>query len=122
MKEIGIKKVIGAVRQQLIFQFLTESVLLTLIATFFAVAITIALLPAFNQITGKELTLQFNTQVIVGFAGIILFTGLLAGSYPALYLSKFKPLAILKGNLNTSFAEIVSRKGLVIFQFTFQLY
>ncbi len=118
MKEIGIKKVIGAVRQQLIFQFLTESVLLTLIATFFAVAITIALLPAFNQITGKELTLQFNVQVIFGFAGIILFTGLLAGSYPALYLSKFKPLAILKGDLNTSFAEIVSRKGLVIFQFT----
>lgn len=118
MKEIGIKKVIGAVRQQLVFQFLTESVLLTLIATVFAVAICIALLPAFNQITGKALSLHFDAQTIMYFTGIVLFTGLLAGSYPALYLSKFKPLAILRGNLNTSFAEIVSRKGLVIFQFT----
>jgi putative ABC transport system permease protein len=118
MKEIGIKKVIGAVRQQLIFQFLTESVLLTLIATFFAIVLTIVLLPAFNQITGKELRLQPDVRIIISFIGIILFTGLVAGSYPALYLSKFKPLAILKGNLNTSFAEIVSRKGLVIFQFT----
>ena len=118
MKEIGIKKVIGAHRKQLIFQFLTESVLITLIATVFAVGLTIALLPAFNQITGKELSLQFDMRIIISFISIILFTGLLAGSYPALYLSKFKPLAILKGNLNTSFSEIISRKGLVVFQFT----
>jgi len=117
MKEIGIKKVVGAGRRQLIFQFLSESVLLTLIATFFAIVIASMLLPAFNRITGKEISLYFNAQIIFGFIVIVLFTGLLAGSYPALYLSKFNPLAILKGKLNSSFAEIVSRKGLVVFQF-----
>jgi putative ABC transport system permease protein len=118
MKEIGIKKVVGAERKQLIFQFLSESMLLTLFATVFAIVITLLLLPPFNQITGKEISLHFNPSIIISLIGIILFTGLLAGSYPALYLSKFTPLAILKGKLNTSVAEVVSRKGLVIFQFT----
>ena len=117
MKEVGIKKVIGAGRKQLIFQFLSESVLLTLLSTLLAVLIVELLLPAFNNITGKAITLHFNLQIIVALWGVILFTGLLAGSYPALYLSKFKPLAVLKGKLNTSFAEVISRKGLVVFQF-----
>lgn len=117
IKEIGIKKVVGAGRRQLIFQFLAESVLLTLCSTIFAVLIAWLLLPAFNQITGKEISLHINAQTIIAFISIALFTGLLAGSYPALYLSKFNPLAILKGKLNTSFAEVVSRKGLVVFQF-----
>ena len=118
MKEVGIKKVVGAGRRQLIFQFLSESVLLTLVATFFAVVMASLFLPAFNQITGKEITLHVDAKTIFIFIGIVLFTGLLAGSYPALYLSKFKPLAILKGKLNSSFAEVISRKGLVVFQFT----
>jgi predicted permease len=118
MKEVGIKKVVGAGRKQLIFQFLSESVLLTMFATVFAVLIALLLLPSFNQTTGKEISLHFDAQIIAAFIGIVLFTGLLAGSYPALYLSKFKPLAILKGKLNTSFGEVVSRKGLVVFQFT----
>ncbi len=118
MKEIGIKKVVGADRKQLVFQFLAESMLLTLFATAFAILITLLLLPSFNQITGKEISLHFSVSLILSFTGVILFTGLLAGSYPALYLSKFNPLAVLKGKLNTSFAEVVSRKGLVIFQFT----
>ena len=118
MKEVGIKKVVGAGRKQLIFQFLSESVLITLLAMMFAVIIAWLLLPAFNQVTGKQINLHFTWQMIIAIVGITLFTGLLAGSYPALYLSKFNPLAILKGKLNTSFAEIVSRKGLVIFQFT----
>jgi putative ABC transport system permease protein len=76
------------------------------------------LLPAFNQITGKNLVPHVTWQMIVAVICIALITGFLAGSYPALYISKFNPLAILKGKLNTSAAELLSRKGLVIFQFT----
>ena len=118
LKEIGIKKVVGADRKQLVFQFLAESLLLTLCATVFAVVIAFFLLPAFNQITGKQISLHFDASIIIYFVAIILCTGLLAGSYPALYLSKFNPLSVLKGTINTSVAEVLSRKGLVIFQFT----
>jgi len=118
MKEVGIKKVVGAERVQLIFQFLAESILLTLVAMVLAIFLTYLLLPQFNQLTGKQLTLYFNIDVTVACVIITLVTGLLAGSYPAFYLSKFRPLAVLKGKLNSSFAEIVSRKGLVVFQFT----
>ena len=83
-----------------------------------ALGIAWLLLPAFNQLTGKEIALRFNAKLILTLAGIILFTGLLSGSYPALYLSGFKPISILKGKLQTSVAEIFSRKGLVVFQFT----
>jgi putative ABC transport system permease protein len=118
MKEVGIKKVVGADRKQLIFQFLSESVLLTLVAMMFAVLMATLFLPVFNGITGKEIILHYDTETIFIFIGIVLFTGLLAGSYPALYLSKFNPHAILKGKLHSSFAEMISRKGLVVFQFT----
>lgn len=118
MKEVGIKKVVGADRKQLIFQFLSESVLLTLLAMVFAVLIAFLLLPKFNQLTGKQIALHPDSNIIIGIVAITLITGLLAGSYPALYLSKFNPLVILKGKLNTSVAEVVSRKGLVVFQFT----
>lgn len=118
LKEIGIKKVVGAGRKQLIFQFLSESLLLTLLATVFAVGIALLLMPAFNQVTGKQISLHFDTTIIIYLIAITLCTGLLAGSYPALYLSRFSPLTILKGKLNTSVAEVLSRKGLVVFQFT----
>ncbi len=118
MKEVGIKKVVGAGRRQLIFQFLSESVLLTLIAMLFAVLMASLFLPAFNQITGKEISLHPDRETSFIFTGIVLFTGLLAGSYPAFYLSKFNPLAILKGKLHSSFGEMISRKALVVFQFT----
>jgi len=118
LKEIGIKKVVGADRGQLIFQFLSESLLLTLIASVFAIGISFSLLPAFNQITGKQISLRFDTSLIIYFAPVILCTGLLAGSYPALYLSRFNPVSVLKGKFTTSVAEILSRKGLVVFQFT----
>ncbi|MES1215828.1 MAG: ABC transporter permease [Bacteroidota bacterium] len=117
-KEVGIKKVVGAERKQLIFQFLTESLLLTLVAMLFAIAIALLLLPAFNQITGKNVSLHFTGNMIAGIIAIVIITGLAAGSYPALYISKFNPLSILKGKLNTSAAELISRKGLVVFQFT----
>ena len=117
-KEVGIKKVVGAERKQLIFQFLTESFLLTAFAMLFAMLIALLLLPAFNQITGKNISLHLTWQMTVGIICITVITGIIAGSYPALYISKFNPLSILKGRLNTSAAELLSRKGLVVFQFT----
>jgi len=117
-KEVGIKKVVGAARKQLIFQFLTESLLLTVIAMLFAIAMATLLLPAFNQLTGKNISLHFTWQMIVVIVCITLITGIIAGSYPALYISRCNPLSILKGKLNTSAAELLSRKGLVVFQFT----
>lgn len=118
MKEVGIKKVVGASRRQLVFQFLSESIILTLFALTFAVLIVWLLLPQFNHLTGKQIVLTPDPTIISSFFLIALIAGLLAGSYPALYLSKFNPLSILKGKLNTSVAEALSRKGLVVFQFT----
>jgi putative ABC transport system permease protein len=118
MKEVGIKKVVGARRPQLIAQFLSESILMTLFATGLALVMTWLLLPAFNHLTGKEIVLHPDLQLTGALLGITIVTGLFAGSYPALYLSKFNPLVVLKGRLPSSITEIISRKGLVIFQFT----
>ena len=118
LKEVGIKKVVGAKRSQLILQFLAESFLLTLFAMVIAVVLAAVLLPEFNELTGKSIMLHVTWQMVASIAGIALITGFLAGSYPALYISGFNPLAILKGKLNTSAAELLSRKGLVVFQFT----
>jgi putative ABC transport system permease protein len=118
MKEVGIKKVVGAERSQLIIQFLSESLLMAVFTTILAIGVAWLLLPQFNLLTGKDIKLHFDLPLIGVLTGITLFTGILSGSYPALYLSKFKPLAILKGKLNTSIAELLARKGLVVFQFT----
>lgn len=118
LKEIGVKKVVGASRRQLIFQFLTESLLLTVFSMIIAIAIASVLLPEFNRLTGKSISLHFTGEMVSAVALIAVITGLLAGSYPALYISGFKPLAILKDKLHASTAELLSRKGLVVFQFT----
>lgn len=118
MKEVGIKKVVGAGRSQLITQFFSESLLLVLITTGIAIGIAWLLLPQFNLLTGKDIHMHFDLSMILMLIAIVLFTGIISGSYPALYLSKFNPLTVLKGKLNTSFSEIIARKGLVVFQFT----
>jgi len=118
MKEVGVKKVLGAMRKQLFLQFMSESFLLTLFASACAIFIALLLLPAFNQLTGKQISLHLDWPLMGSLSVIVVVTAVLAGIYPALYLSKFKPVNILKGKLNSSFAEIVSRKGLVVFQFT----
>ena len=118
MKEVGIKKVVGADRSQLVIQFLSESTLLALFTTILAVGIAWLFLPQFNQLTGKDIHLEFDPSLILTLIGITLFTGIVSGSYPALYLSKFNPLAILKGKISSSFSDLVARKGLVVFQFT----
>jgi putative ABC transport system permease protein len=117
LKEVGIKKVVGAVRSQLIFQFLSESVLLTFIAVVFALIMVLLLLPEFNQLTGKKLALHVDAKLVLGVFVISLFTGIFSGSYPALYLSGFNPISILKNKLSSSIGEVWARKGLVVFQF-----
>ncbi|HCM75100.1 MAG TPA: transporter permease [Cytophagales bacterium] len=118
-KEVGIKKSVGAARQSIIIQYLTESVLLTLFSVIIALGIVWLLLPQFNLITEKQMVLDLsNPKLVLWLAGITLFTGLLAGSYPALYISGFKPAAVLKGIMKGSWAELWARKGLVVFQFS----
>ena len=118
MKEIGIKKVVGVYRKTLIVQFLGESILVTSLALLAAITWVELLLPQFNLLTDKTLSLRFDYQLGLVLTGITLVTGLIAGSYPALYLSSFSPIRILKGNLQSPKREVNIRQGLVVFQFT----
>lgn len=117
--EVGIRKVLGAERSSLISQFLGESVLISLVAFVFALAITMFMLPAFNSVSGKNLSLSIYDDglTIIIFIAVAIVAGLLAGSYPAFYLSSFKPVKVLKGKLTNSLAVVSLRKGLVVFQF-----
>ncbi len=117
LKEIGIKKCVGASRRALVLQYLGESALMAFFSMLFALLLVAILLPSFNQITGKKIAFDFTLSQYLFILGITLITGIAAGSYPALYLSGFKPIAILKGKLKTSGGELWIRKGLVTFQF-----
>ncbi len=120
IKEVGIKKAIGATRRTLILQYFGESMLMTFISCLMAILMVDLFLPQFNAITGKNLNLTLNTNLSISLLSIILITGLLAGSYPALYLSGFNPSAVLKGRIGTqsgSMIELFARKGLIVFQF-----
>jgi len=118
MKEVGIKKVMGAQRKSLMMQFMAESMMLTFLSLLIALVSVEMLLPGFSNIVGKELTLNFNGTVILWLVGITVFTGLISGSYPAIYLSGFHPSDALKGKLSPTAATLFTRKGLVVFQFT----
>ncbi len=118
IKEIGIKKAMGADRKSLIIQYLSESMVMTLVSLILGLILVAVVLPAFNDITGKELELTFSLSFVLTLLAITAFTGLLAGSYPALYLSGFDPAVVLKGTLKRSSGELLARSGLVIFQFT----
>lgn len=117
MKEVGIRKVVGAKREALIFQYLGESFLMAFFSMILAILLVFLLIPSFNNITGKQLALNTFTPYVYLLV-ITLFTGFISGSYPALYLSGFNPGVVLKGKLKTSLGELWIRKGLVIFQFT----
>lgn len=120
-KEIGMRKVVGAERADLIRQFIGESLILSVIAFLVAVGLVWLLLPAFNNLAEKQLTLDIarNISAVFLLAGIILFTGLASGSYPALLLSSFKPANILRrGKLQAGSGGFVLRKILVVSQFT----
>ena len=118
MREIGTKKTIGATRQQLIVQFVTESVIISLVAFVLAAVLVILLLPQFNAMTGKQLVLDLEPQVWILFVSLALLTGLFSSIYPALYLSNFNPIQVLKGKVRMSFGEVWIRKALVVFQFS----
>jgi putative ABC transport system permease protein len=120
-KEVGVKKVIGARQGSLIGQYLAESTLVALFALAIAVLFTWLLLPQFNLLTGKNLTLTINSPLLPYLPLVVISTGLLAGSYPALYLTKFKPVTILRGKLTGLAGEALIRKGLVMFQFTLSI-
>jgi putative ABC transport system permease protein len=120
-KEVGIRKVLGSERKLLIRQFLVEALLYSFISTLIALFLAAALLPLFNTVAGKSL--HFNTIFSSGTWTFILLitvvTGLLAGSYPAFYLTSFNPVTVLKGGFFTkSFSSLFIRNGLVVFQFT----
>lgn len=121
--EVGVRKVLGAEKKFLIAQFLGESVLMSLIAFILAIVFTEALLPAFNSVSGKNLSLSFSNDllIIATFLLLSVITGLLAGSYPAFYLSSFQPVKVLKGKFSNSLAAVSLRKGLVIFQFVISI-
>lgn len=117
-REVGIRKSIGAQKSGLIVQFITESVLLSFIALVFALAVVQLLLPFFNQVTDKSAHLDFTNGLFVSGVFIItLLCGVLAGSYPAFVLSSFKPVAVLKGNTQSSLTGNGLRKTLVVVQF-----
>lgn len=121
VKEIGIKKAIGASRGSLILQYLGESLLVAFISLIIALMfVELALVP-FSEITGKELNLSYHAHFILGALGITVLAGLMAGSYPALYLSRFKPAVVLRGTINKLGGELWARRGLVVFQFTLSI-
>ena len=118
-REVGIRKVLGSLKNELVKQFLLESILLTFIALLLAVVLVYLALPVFNELSGKELNLHFknNLFLLFGLAGFGLVVGALAGSYPAFYLSSFKPVTALKGKISAGKKSIGLRSGLVVFQF-----
>lgn len=117
VKEIGIKKAIGAARKTLVVQYLGESLLMAFLSLFLALLIIDIILPQFNLVTGKRLSISFDGNLFLVLFGIVVLTGLVSGSYPALYLSGFSPAKVLKGKFVTPGGEQWARKGLVIFQF-----
>lgn len=119
-KEVGIRKVMGAFRSQLIKQFISEAMLISFISTILAFGLSALLLPYFNDLAGKQLEMSqlFSTGFIGTMAIIMVIVGLLSGSYPAFYLSKFRPAETLKGKLNLGFKSGSIRSVLVVLQFT----
>jgi putative ABC transport system permease protein len=118
-KEVGIRKAVGSLRHQLIGQFLSESILVAFLAFIFSILLVQVSLPFFNGLAGKEVSIPWsNTFFWVTGLGFTLITGLIAGSYPALYLSGFQPVKVLKGTFKTGRLAALPRKVLVTVQFT----
>ncbi|GAB4027437.1 ABC transporter permease [Spirosoma koreense] len=121
-KEVGVRKAVGSGRKQLIGQFLSESTLIAVLALMLALGIVLISLPYFNTLTEKTMTIKFGNPIFWAVLIVFtLFTGLLAGSYPALYLSSFNPIRILKGGIHIGTGASLPRKALVVVQFTFSV-
>ena len=118
-REVGIRKVLGSQQRQLVLQFIGESVLMALIATLIAVVLIELVLPSFNAIANRELAIDYasNWPFVAGLLALTLFVGVLAGSYPAFFLSAIKPVEVFRSRTATGLRSFLSRKALVVFQF-----
>ena len=120
-KEVGVRKVMGAERGSLVYQFLGESTGMSMLALLLALGLTQLLLPLFNTVVHKQLGLFDEPRIWGWIAGLTLVTGILSGLYPAFYLSSFRPIAVLKGKLLNNFSALLIRKGLIVFQFAISI-
>ncbi len=122
-KEVGVRKVIGASRLQLIKQFLGESALISIFAILIAIALVELLQPAFNSLTGRELNIDFagDRSMVTGIFIITLIVAIISGSYPAFFISAFKPVNVLKSSFKTGVKNLFFRKVLVVVQFTISI-
>ncbi len=122
-KEVGVRKVLGSNKQNLVTQFLSESILISFIALLFALGIAQLLLPYFNQLSGKQIEVGLFSKpwLLPSLLLLMLIVGLLAGSYPSFYLSSFQPIAVLKGKLAGGFKRSWLRSSLVVFQFAISI-
>ena len=118
-KEVGVRKVMGSERKQLIGQFMLESIMTTTLAMLLALGLVAAALPGFNLLAAKALDVRqlLSPYYVPLFVALPIIVGVLAGSYPALFLSSFQPITVLKGRINVSFRSVGLRSGLVVFQF-----
>ncbi|KAA6438998.1 FtsX-like permease family protein [Dyadobacter flavalbus] len=122
-KEVGVRKVVGAERKYLAMQFLGESLIVSILACILAMLFVIAALPFFNEVVQKQITLSMSDPSLwLSVTGLLLITGLVAGSYPALYMSALQPIRILKGRLTSTAQGAYLRKGLVVFQFVLSIF
>ena len=122
-REVGIRKVIGSHRFQLISQFIMESLLLSIIAFILSLVMVLAILPFFNDLLEKEIHMGFlmDPVILTSLLGIVLFVGIIGGSYPAFYLSSFKPALVLKSKMTSRGGNAFLRKGLVVIQFSISI-
>ncbi|PKP34712.1 MAG: hypothetical protein CVU00_05665 [Bacteroidetes bacterium HGW-Bacteroidetes-17] len=122
-KEIGLRKVVGGSRGMLIFQFITESVLFAAISIFLAMMLVELFRPIFNQLTSKQISIDYSDiMVYIKLAVLVLFMGILSGSYPAFVMSSFKPILAIKNGIHLGVKGVLFRKFLVILQFTISIF
>jgi len=121
-KEIGVRKTVGAYRQQLTKQILMESILVTLLSGCLAVAIADFLLPVLNQLTGARIRFNFNGEMVLFLTGIMILTGIISGIYPAFILSSIKPARAIKGVMDPGKNSLLFRKVLIAFQFSLSIF
>jgi putative ABC transport system permease protein len=120
-REVGVRKVLGAERRSLVYQFMGESIGMCILALLLALGLAQLLLPLFNTVVQRQLQLFDQPRIWGYIIGLTLFTGILSGLYPAFYLSAFRPIAVLKGKIMAGFSATGIRKGLIVFQFTISI-
>jgi predicted lysophospholipase L1 biosynthesis ABC-type transport system permease subunit len=121
LKEVGIKKSFGASRRSIASQFFGESLIVVVISLIIGLIIVFLILPEFNIITGKQLTLNADFRILGGITALTIITMFMAGGYPSIYISGFNPITIMKSRSETSLGGHQIRKGLVTFQFTLSI-